>query len=177
MPTSFSEPCSILSKIASSKYRLQNWFVSTLKDVPQWRLPQSEKERSSLQKSFRLYETIKYTVRPAKKQKTDTAKWWDYKPQIGSSSYRSSITDSQILRQELISFAVGSEISPPFTLSALGPISFTSLTDSERRLSRFIKAITSFRCKWSCKDHQKFEKHRETNFQLSNTIQNKKKKP
>lgn len=43
--------------------------------------------------------------------------------------------------------AVGGEICPSTSLSVEGPISLTNLRDSESRLSRFIKAITSFRCK------------------------------
>jgi len=45
---------------------------------------------------------------------------------------------------------LGEEICPSIIISAEGPISWTNLTDSDSRFSRFINAITSFRCNCSC---------------------------
>lgn len=56
--------------------------------------------------------------------------------------------DVHILCHGLI-WSLGAEICFPTTLSAEDPILWTNNTDSESRFSRFIRAITSFRCSWS----------------------------
>ena len=50
--------------------------------------------------------------------------------------------------------ALGEEICPSMVISAEGPISWTNLTDSDSRFSRFIRAITSFRCNSSWRPMQ-----------------------
>ena len=50
--------------------------------------------------------------------------------------------------------AAGAEICPLMVISAEVPISWTTLSDSESRLSRFIRAITSFRCNCSWRSNR-----------------------
>ena len=64
--------------------------------------------------------------------------------------YRSLSMNSHILCHGLFSRTGAAEICPPINFSAEGLISLTSLKDTERRLSRFTRAITSFRCNCSC---------------------------
>lgn len=66
-------------------------------------------------------------------------------------TYRILSTVSCALSHKLIPCKGGLEVNPSILFSTEGPSSWTSLTDSDSRLSRFTKAITSFRCSCSCK--------------------------
>lgn len=64
------------------------------------------------------------------------------------------ITDSQILCHSLSFDKGGSETCPSVAFSMEGPMSWTNLTDSDSRLSKFIREITSFLCNCSWKTHK-----------------------
>lgn len=66
-------------------------------------------------------------------------------------TYLGPMVDFHVLSHFVIFCAAGSTIPPSNIFSIEGPFSWTNLTDSESRLSRFSKAITSFRCSCTCK--------------------------
>lgn len=66
-------------------------------------------------------------------------------------TYLSPMVDFHNLSHFVILWVAGSTISPSNIFSIEGPLSWTNLIDSESRLSRFSKAITSFRCSCTCK--------------------------
>lgn len=70
------------------------------------------------------------------------------------SNYLRPITDSHILCHSLSFDKGGSETRPSVAFSMEGPMSWTNLTDSDSRLSKFIKEITSFLCNCSWKTHK-----------------------
>lgn len=87
-------------------------------------------------------------------------------------TYLGPRTDFHLLSHVLISCVPGSIICPSNIFSIEGPLSRTSLMDSESRLSRFSKAITSFRCSCTCKSRKvlcEWEPERERCIQVHHT--------